>query len=83
MNAKSVSSKPICPPKPAGAGGQEDVAAERQRAGLRKGLDRVGIIQDEYEIRQLKANVSAKAGAGCGNGARGGPRAVGEARRPP
>lgn len=63
-----------------GPRGEGDVAAERQRAGLRKRLYGAGVVEDEDKVGQLKANLAAKAGAGRGNGRGRAPGAFGQAR---
>jgi hypothetical protein len=61
-----------------GAGGDGDIAAQGQRAGLSKCADGRGVVEDEDEVGQLEADLAANASAD-GPDCRGSrPRAVSE-----
>lgn len=61
------------------AGGERDVAAEGQGAGLREGPDGGGVVEDKDEVGELEAYLTTEAGASGRDGGWGGPGAVGEA----
>lgn len=60
--------------------GQRYIASQRQRAGLRKSLDRVVVVEDEDEVGKLEADLPTEASADRRDGARGAPVAVRQAR---
>ena len=61
-----------------GTGSYRHVATQRDRPGLREGLDGAGVVQDEDEVGQLDTDLATETGASRRNGGWGTPAAVGE-----
>lgn len=60
-----------------GTGCEGNVAAEGQGAGLSKGLDGIGVVENEDKVGQLEADLAAKAAADRGDGTGCAPAAIG------